>query len=163
MLMDECQHYVKEICAHIPVRYSTGAASCRRESGPGSAHCGTKFSRKRAQPKTSDLCGSVYPRLAGGSFANWARHHAAVNWMQAQPAKRPARERLPPTSRRSVRELGAASCRRDCDQAQPTAALSFPANERSRRQATCARTLRRVKQELTTRLRPGSAWSMENS
>ena len=37
MLMDECQHYVKEICAHIPVRYSPGAASCRRELDAGSA------------------------------------------------------------------------------------------------------------------------------
>ena len=27
MLMDECQHYVKEICAHIPVRYSPGAGA----------------------------------------------------------------------------------------------------------------------------------------
>ena len=62
MLMDECQHYVKEICAHIPVRYSTGAASCRRELGPGSAHCGTKFSRKRAQPKASDLRENVKAR-----------------------------------------------------------------------------------------------------
>ena len=127
MLMDECQHYVKEICAHIPVRYSPGAASCRRESGPGSAHCGTKFSRKRAQPEASDLCGSVYPRLAGGSFANRMRHHAAVNWVQAQPG---------------------ASCRRELDAGSAC-------------QATCARTLRRAKQESTTRLRLGTAWCRE--
>ena len=62
MLMDECQHYVKEICAHIPVRYSPGAASCRRELDAGSAHCGTKFSRKRAQPKASDLRENVKAR-----------------------------------------------------------------------------------------------------
>ena len=74
MLMDECQHYVKEICAHIPVRYSPGAASCRRESGPGSAHCGTKFSRKRAQPKASDLRENVKARQTGVDNAIATRH-----------------------------------------------------------------------------------------
>ena len=41
---------------------------------------------KRAQPKASDLRENVRPRPAGGLFANWERHHAAVNWEQAQPA-----------------------------------------------------------------------------
>ena len=71
------------------------------------------------QPKAIDLRESVQLRPAGGPFANWVRHHAAANWAQAQPAaakgNRPARERSASTRRRSVRELGAASCRPGLD------------------------------------------------
>ena len=35
-----------------------------RELDAGSAHCGTKFSRKRAQPEASDLRENVNPRFA---------------------------------------------------------------------------------------------------
>ena len=64
MLMDKCQHYVKEICAHIPVRYSPGAASCRRESGPGSAHCGTcagAFTPNEQEVRSRIGCGIMPP------------------------------------------------------------------------------------------------------
>ena len=63
MLMDECQHYVKEICAHIPVRYSPGAASCRRESGPGSAWCREVEAKTSYQTNTRIGRGIMPPRI----------------------------------------------------------------------------------------------------
>ena len=131
--MDECQHYVKEICAHIPVRYSPGAASCRIMP----PRIGSRF--------------SLVPR--GRRLGLSLGHHAAVNWVQAQPAKRPARECLPPTSRRFVRELGAASCRRELDAGsvcQATCAGAFTPDEQEVR----SRIGRGI---MPPRLRPGSA------
>ena len=107
-----------------PMRES-GAASCRREMGAGSAcrregkakikkepgrESGAASCRrlnktdenfdlhKRAQPKASDLRESVQSRPAGGPFAKW---------VQAQPAANRARHH-------AVREMGAGSaCRRE--------------------------------------------------
>ena len=94
-----------------PTRES-GAASCRREMGAGSAcrsqrqaTCARAFSLDPQEVRSRIGCGIMPPLEQDWRKLQFAQTSAAKG-------KRPARERSVSIRRRSVRESGAASCRR---------------------------------------------------